>query len=218
MGVLVLVGFWPSYFGPLLRGITERPWVIQMHGLVFVGWMVLLVAQAILAAMGRIATHRKIGNAGIGYGALVFVWGLIVSFAAPVIHMRKGEWDLDRAASFLLVPLGDMALFGTLFGAAVLYRNKPEIHKRFILAATVALLFAAVGRMAFIKSPFLTVLLWLSPLLIGMAYDVVKRRRIHGAYFISLALLLAGFSRVLFLQSNAWMTIGRTVIRAIANQ
>ena len=40
-----------------------------------------------------------------------------------------------------------MILFAGFFGAAVKYRNKPEIHKRLILAATVALAFAAVARM-----------------------------------------------------------------------
>ena len=49
-----------------------------------------------------------------------------------------------------------MILFAGFFGAAVAYRNKPEIHKRLIIAATVALAFAAVGRMNFglAVSPF----------------------------------------------------------------
>ena len=31
---IVLVGFWPTYFGRLLRGDVARPAVIQIHGIV----------------------------------------------------------------------------------------------------------------------------------------------------------------------------------------
>jgi hypothetical protein len=215
MCLLVLVGFWPTYFGPLLRGVSSRPWVIQIHGVVFVGWMSLLVAQVVLAATGRTRAHRKLGTAGIAYGFLVLAMGLVVSFAAPLIHLKAGDWDMNRAASFLLIPLGDMALFGTLFVLAVIYRNQPDIHKRFIVASTVALLFAAVGRMEFLNSLFLTFLVWLSPLLAGMGYDLLKRRRIHRTYFVSLAMLLVGFSRVFVYQTEPWMRIGRAILTAI---
>ena len=73
--------------------------------------------------------------------------GLLMSFVAPVMHVTAGEWTLDQAAAFLPIPLGDMVLFGGFFWAAIAYRQKPEIHKRFMLLATVALLFAAVFRL-----------------------------------------------------------------------
>src|SRR5262245_66337869 len=71
MILMVLVGFWPSYFGPLLRGAAARPWVIHLHGIVFMGWMALLMTQVALAASGRIRAHRKLGNFGIAYGLMV---------------------------------------------------------------------------------------------------------------------------------------------------
>jgi hypothetical protein len=217
MTAIVIVGFWPTYFGPLLRGITARPWILQLHGVVFVGWMVLLLTQVVLAARGRVGAHRKVGSFGIFYGFLVLALGLVVSVAAPVIHLKAGDWNMDQAAGFLLIPLGDMALFGTLFVTAVVYRNRPEIHKRFILAATVALLFAAVGRMAFIRSEMLSFFVWLSPLLIAMAYDGWTRRGVHGAYFIALGVLLVGFSRVFFAESEICMRVGRAVLQAFTS-
>src|SRR6185295_7660896 len=61
MSLMVLVGFWPTYFGHLLSsGIPDRPWVVHLHGLVFVGWMVLLMAQVILVATGRTQAHRRL--------------------------------------------------------------------------------------------------------------------------------------------------------------
>src|SRR5215207_3087326 len=108
---IVVVGFWPSYFGPMVRGQMARPAVIQAHGLVFVGWMALLMAQVVLAARGRIQLHRKVGQYGIVYGWLVVAMGLVVGPAASVIHVRAGEWTRDRGAGFLLTTFGDMVLF-----------------------------------------------------------------------------------------------------------
>jgi hypothetical protein len=215
MIAMVLIGFWPSYFGPLLRGNAARPLVIHLHGVVFVGWMLLLLTQVVLVAIGRTADHRKVGTAGIVYGFLVLAMGLVVGFAAPMMHVANGEWSRDQAASFLLVILGDMALFGGFFAAAVRYRRKPEIHKRLILLATTALLFAAFGRMAFLKFGSLPFLMaWLSPVLIGVIYDAFTRRRVHTVYLIGVPILLVVFGRVFVSDSEAWLRIGRTLLAA----
>jgi hypothetical protein len=212
---IVVVGFWPSYFGPMVRGDIERPAIIQVHGLVFVGWMALLMAQVALAARGRIQLHRKVGRYGIVYGWLVVAMGLVVGPAASVIHVRAGEWTRDRGAGFLLITFGDMVLFGACFVAAVAYRHRPEIHKRLMIAATVALLFAAVGRMSFISSPPLAGVMWLSPLLIGMVHDKITLGRVHPVYIIATVGLFIGGTRILFEQSEVWLRIGRPLLDAL---
>jgi hypothetical protein len=47
LGVAAMVawGFWPSYFGPLLRGGVDRHWIIHVHAAVFLGWVILLVVR-----------------------------------------------------------------------------------------------------------------------------------------------------------------------------
>jgi hypothetical protein len=213
---IVLVGFWPSYFGPLLRGNVTRPLVIQLHGIIFVGWMALLVAQVLLAARGRVDLHRTVGRFGIAYGCVVLAMGIVAGPAASVIHIRAGEWTLDRGAGFLLVTFGDMLLFGGCFAAAVKYRSRPEIHKRWMLAATVALLFAAVGRMKFLDAqPLLAAAVWLSPLFVAMAHDWMTRRRVHSVYVIATVVLFLGAFRVLFTESAVWLAIGRPIIAAL---
>jgi hypothetical protein len=212
MIALVIKGFWPSYFGPLLSGTATRPWVIHLHGIVFSGWMVLLLAQALLVALGRTATHRKVGEFGMFYGGLVLLMGLIVGFVAPILHVQSGEWTRDRAAGFLLVILGDMALFAVFFIGAMIYQREPEVHKRMIVLATVALLFAAVARMGLFDRPLLMLAVWLSPVIIAMGYDIFSRRRVHPAYFVGSAILLVGYSRVLFLESEAWLRMGRVLL------
>jgi hypothetical protein len=214
MVAIVLVGFWPSYFGPLLRGTVTRPLVIQVHGIIFVGWMAMLVAQVLLAVRGRIDLHRRVGRVGIVYGWVVLAMGIVAGPAASIIHVHAGQWTRDEGAGFLLVTFGDMLLFGSFFAAAVAYRTRPEMHKRLMIAATTALLFAAVGRMNFISSRVVSELVWLSPMFAGMTYDWVARRRVHPAYLVGTWALFLVSSRVLFTDSAAWLAVGRPIIDA----
>ncbi|HET7130677.1 MAG TPA: hypothetical protein VFJ95_00460 [Gammaproteobacteria bacterium] len=222
IAAIVFVGFSPSFYGTFVQGVAH-PWIIHVHAAVYVGWLVLLFAQAVLAARGQIAVHRKVGNFGIAYGALVWVLGLIVAVAMPVINVHTGVWPTERAERFLAVPLGDMVLFGGFFGAAVAYRGKPEIHKRLIVLAAVAVMFAAVGRAASAvsilagdpnaftgRAPRLA--LWYSPVLVAMAHDLVTKRRIHPVYWIGVVAMAAAFLRIPYSQTEQWRGVARTIL------
>jgi hypothetical protein len=209
---LVLRGFWPSYFGPLLTGRpASRPLVMHLHGVVFSGWMVLLVVQVLLVARRRVAVHRTLGLVSIGYAVLLTGLGLWVSFAAPVAHVRAGEWSVDQAASFLLLPLVDMVLFAGFFTAAVVYRRHADYHKRLMFAATLAIVFAAVGRI-FESSlaGFMTV--WLSPLAGAMIFDRLTRGHVHRVYVIAFAVFVVAFCRILLMETPMWMAVGRALL------
>jgi len=214
MSLIVLAGFWPTYFGQIFRGIPDRPWVIHLHGVIFTGWMVLLITQVILVATGRIQAHRTVGTFGIAYGFLILAMGVVVSIAAAVIHTTAGDQTMDTAAGFLIIPLGDMVLFAGFFIPAVIYRHLPELHKRLMLLATTALLFAAVGRMRDSIPVSAATALWLSPVILGIAYDKWTRRKVHPVYLIGLGILVVGFTRIFLVQSEAWLQIGRAIVRA----
>lgn len=209
---MVVRGFWPSYFGHLFSGTVDRPRIMHLHGAYFTGWMLLLLAQVGLIYAGRLRTHRAVGiRVGIAYGIGLLVLGLVVSIVAPVLHVRAGEWTMDRAAGFLILPLGDMVLFAGFFGAAVALRNRPEPHKRLMLVATITVAFAAVARMGF-ESLLVSYLVWMAPLFAGMAFDAATRRRVHPAYLVSLAVLSVAFLRVLLMESEGWLRVGRALL------
>jgi uncharacterized membrane protein YozB (DUF420 family) len=87
MLAIVVIGFWSTYFAPLLRGTLAIPTVVHVHALVFLGWIGLMLAQVIVAARGNIRLHRRIGRWGIAYGCAVIVMGLIVGPASAVIKL-----------------------------------------------------------------------------------------------------------------------------------
>jgi hypothetical protein len=207
---IVLAGFAPSFVNIAVG--PPRPWFLHVHGVIYLGWLALLVSQAVLAARGKIALHRRVGTFGIAYGALVWLLGVIVTFAAPALHVRAGEWDMDRAASFLTIPLGDMVLFGGFFAAAIAYRRKPEIHKRLILLACVAVMFAGAFRLSYVASMPVQLITWYSPVIAGMIYDRYKMGRVHRVYWIGAAIMAVALLRLPFGESEVWRRIGRALL------
>jgi hypothetical protein len=104
-----------------------------------------------------------------------------------------------------------MILFGGFFGAAVKYRNKPELHKRLIIAATVALAFAAVARMNL--APPLFFLIWMTPMAALAAFDFLSARRVHRITLICSAVMAIAFLRVVLIESEGWRAIGGALLR-----
>jgi hypothetical protein len=191
IAVIVFVGFWPTYFGPLVAGTVEKPPVIHIHATVYVGWLALFITQTVFAATGRRALHVKLGRIGIAYGVLVILMGIVVSFSMFAMRVRAGL--LEEATLSLMGPLVDMVVLAPLFAAAVYLRRKPELHKRLMIVATTALLIAAVGRMRVFGSPlnpWLLDLVWVSPILIAAGYDLLKRRGLHPIYAGGIILLV----------------------------
>jgi hypothetical protein len=76
MALIVAVGFWPTYYGPLVRLTLAQPPLIHVHAIVFTGWLALFSTQAVLAANGRLRWHVRLGRIGIAYGVLLVIVGL----------------------------------------------------------------------------------------------------------------------------------------------
>ena len=202
---IAAVGFWPTYFGPLVAGSVDKPAIIHFHAAVYVGWLAIFLTQAVLAATGRIALHMKLGRFAIGYGVLVIVAGLIAGFGMFVLRVRAGA--VAEAQGRLIGPVLDMLVFAPVFAAAVYYRRKPELHKRLMIVATTALLIAAATRIPFaeeLRRP-LVYLVWTLPILLAMAHDFWRHRRIHPIYVGGLVVLVleGPISRAALRQSEA---------------
>jgi hypothetical protein len=211
VAAIAFIGFWASYFGPLLTaGTVEKPAIIHLHAAVYVGWLLIFITQTVLAATGHIAAHRKLGNIAIGYGVLVVAAGLTAAFGMFVLRVQAGA--VADAQRQLLGPLVDMSVFAPLFAAAIYHRGKPELHKRFMVVATTYLLVAAVGRMTFLgqpRNPYLGHLIWVAPILLAMAHDWWRQRRVHPVYVAGLALIVATgpAMRVVVRASEPWRSV-----------
>jgi hypothetical protein len=220
IGILTLVfaflGFWASYYGPLLAGRATTPAIIQFHAAVFVGWLCLVIAQAAFAGTHRIALHRRVGRYVMLYGAFVATLGVVASFASFGRYVQNG--DVQRADSILFIGLTDMLTFIPFLLGAWWYRARPEVHKRLIVVATTVLLIAPVHRMHwFLGGPPAPVayvlLIWLAPIYLAMIHDLITRRIVHPVYLLGIvAVIYMKFWRTTLHESESWSNFSQWLV------
>jgi hypothetical protein len=210
IGGIVAWGFWRNFYSQLPAG--HLPSIVRLHAAVFTAWVLLLIAQAGVVVAGNVALHRRLGNAGMAYGALVFAVGLLVSIGAPAMRVGAAQFPLETGGLVVLYNLMDMLLFGAFLWLAFANRTRPELHKRWIIAATAALCGAALGRVVPGDS-LQYLLLWLSPLIAMLVVDLAFGKRVHFVPLVSGALLVVSFFKVPLLAAPVWQEIGAALLR-----
>jgi hypothetical protein len=204
--LIAFTGFWPTYFGKVLAGTVSAPLIIHVHAAVFVLWLALFIAQAVLAATGQRALHVRLGPWLMGYGVLLIAVALLTSVA--IFHQRVAAGNFAEAARRLFAPLRDMLVFAPFLAVGWIYRRKPEIHKRIMVAATTILLIAAVTRLAFLGKPvpmLQFLLVWLAPVYLAMAWDWYTRRMVHPVYVIAVVVMVSMRLMLPLRDSDAWL-------------
>ena len=217
MLVLAVAGFWPQYFSAV-TGRAPAPstqfWLIHLHAALFTGWLIVYISQAALVLTGRTRDHLRLGPWLAGYG---FVTAAVGIYAALLLAHRLGERqnDFEAAAEFVFFPLIDMVYFAGFLAAAIVWRRRPNLHKRAMLLATFSIAVVGVGRVVG-RLPFETAFVWqplnLLPLLVALAYDLFAGRRIYGVMVVGLALHVLRLNAELFTYTEVWLPIGRALI------
>lgn len=201
----------------LIHAVPRRPVLLWVHGIVFSAWVAFYILQSALVRLREVKLHRTLGWVGAALGAAV----ILVGFRVPVVMAQFAISYLDRkpdaARAFLAIPFLDMVTFTICFVLAVLWRTKPELHRRLMLIATCALTAAAFGRINMIRSiPPLGFYFGVDALiLLGAVRDLVVNRRIHAVYLTALPLLVPMQAAAFYIaghQSEFWLRFMRTVI------
>jgi hypothetical protein len=207
--VTVFWGFAPSFY---LHGVLDSPNVLTpslvVHGTVFSAWMVLLFVQTSLVAARRTDLHRRLGVAGAGLGVLMVVVGAYVTIT------RAG---LPGAAplAFLAIPLTTVVVFPALFGTALYFRRRTDIHKRLVLIATIELVAAAVARLPGVAPLGPYGVFGGADLLVRaiVVCDLVALQRVHPATLWGGAVLIASQAgRVMIGDTAAWQAFAAWLI------
>jgi hypothetical protein len=221
---VTLLGFIPDSIGIVgaVRAGQRPPFppILHFHAVLMGSWLVLLLVQATLVALGRTAWHRKLGLA-----SLVLLPAIIVA----AVLLVKASWQqieflgvsppagLDPAVviglkgtvtKVLLTQIRMGIIFPVLvFWALLIRAEEPQIHKRLMILATVVPLGAGVDRaVGFLGWPVnfgptffyddVYCLLLLLPL---FAYDLSRRKKtvlrayiIWAAFFVPTGIAMYG--------------------------
>ena len=201
--LLAFAGFGPSLIDHSRRYAPPEALYIA-HGATALAWLALFLAQATLVARGRVAMHRRLGWAGPVIAAAVIVMGVAIvidgafrqsdlSGDVARFALAPGAPPFTEAQSIAGIwgPLGVLLTFTILVAAGLLFRHRPEVHKRLMVFALVPLGLESllhlsgnlVGRVPASQGVLQGFWLTTSFLLVAVLpiYDKVSRGRIHPA-------------------------------------
>jgi hypothetical protein len=180
--LVVFAGFARTYYLKGAFGAPALPLLLHVHGLIFTSWIALFVVQTRLIAGRRTPLHRRLGVVG----GLLAVAMLVVGTMAAIASARRGFTPPGGPPplTFLIIPLGDLVVFGVLVGAALYLRRQSQLHKRLMLLATLALLTPAIARLPGIAAAGPPAFWGLTDLFIVacFVYDRMTSGRIHPAF------------------------------------
>ncbi len=204
IAAIVVSGFRLTVNANLLHPSIPRPLILWFHAAAFTGWVGFFIFQSALVRTHNVKWHRFFGWFGAALGAVMVPLGITTSIV-------MGRFDttaehIPGADAFLIVPFFDMLAFGIFFSLAILWRRKPELHRRLLFIATCGLLDAAFGRYEFVFNnhlyfPFLDVVI-----LLGVLRDLLVNRRVHKVYTTALPVLfiVQAFVTYTLVASSAW--------------
>ena len=212
LALTVFTGFASTYYVPLVTGapkatVSGGPFtsLVHLHAALFTAWVALFLVQTTLVAQRRVRVHRRLGVFGavLALGMIGSGVGLAVATA-----VRGGAPPGIDPRAFLIVPLGDIALFTGFIAAALIRRRDKEAHKRLMLLAYVSVLAAATARLPGVLPFGPLVFFGLAFLFVvtGAIYDYATRGRVHRAYIWGGALLALSVPLRLALSGTAaWL-------------
>jgi hypothetical protein len=207
MALINIVAF--SFFAAMGISTFRAPIYVHIHAVLFMGWVLLFVAQVSLAAAGSLVLHRKLGWVAVGW-----------AFAMVIVGTLTTVWTAQRAAvpffflpaQFLVMNPLSVLVFAVLLIGGVTKRRDREWHPRLIICGMAAIMGPAFGRL--LPAPLLMYSM-VTAVFIGMiAFPLAgivrdKRRygRVHPAWWVGLSTLV--------LLHVATETVGRSAFAAM---
>lgn len=205
---IILTGFFKTFVLPLYWGTFDAPIVIYIHGAFLFLWSLIFVAQTLLIRK-RFKLHRF-----LGFSSLVVVGGVVISTMATGVYVMRRDLAAglgELATSSLVGTFTTPLLYLAFVAAAIHYRRKPEIHKRLMLLAMIAIIWPAFFRFRHlfpsIPKPDLTlgIILPDSMILLAVIWEKLTFGKISPVYLTAgLALILENLTEYYFFDSPGW--------------
>lgn len=183
MSAIIIAGF--SVNLAMGRSSFDVPWQYHVHGVVFMGWIALYLAQHVTIATGNIALHRKVGQFAWVWVPAMVATGITIMI---VVARRTGGPFFFHVSEFLISNIATLLIFGGLAWWALKRQRYTGWHRRLMLCAMAVLTGPGLGRL--LPLPLMIPNAWtitvastfLFPA-IGMIADKRRTGRVHPAYW-----------------------------------
>ncbi len=190
--LLVAVGFGSFAQSGLVK--QPVPILVQFHGLLFVVWIGVLIAQTVLIQQNQLRLHRRLGWASLALVIAIVGLGPFVTMDSVRLGRVPQPFEINI---FLVLNFLDFVVFLGFIVAAIVLRKQTDWHRRLMFGAMAALLGPPIGRIGALNGlgPELALVILavkFGYVAIAAAFDVKLRGFIHPAYYWTLAALMGG--------------------------
>ncbi|MFL6734963.1 MAG: hypothetical protein ACJ8EY_09740 [Sphingomicrobium sp.] len=203
------------------------PLVMHVHAVLMASFLLLLLAQTWLMAVGRCEYHMRLGLSALVLAPALVLAGLVLAptmyhetanalLSAPSEVRQELETLLSIKDNILMLQLRIGILFPLFLAIGIRARGSDAgLHKRMMILATSATLPAGIDRIPWLPTtmpitplaPEFYVLLAISPMFV---WDVIRNRGVHRAYWIWLGLTLPfAVATQLLWDTPLWHSIAR---------
>lgn len=152
--VLANVGFYKTYirhfpgFEDYVRPDGRQfhfTWVMHFHGMMMIGWLLMLLVQPILILKGKVKLHRFVGKLSYVLAPLVLLTMYLVTRGSLDRAVAPEEQAAVVARRMALdVPL--IIFFVILYMLAIAYKHRTALHSRFMVSTAFMLISPPLGR------------------------------------------------------------------------
>ena len=214
MAVCTFAGFARTYYLMEYTGAADLPPAVHLHGLLFTAWVLLFGLQAGLISARRHDIHVMTGSVGIALAAAMIMLGLYVA----VTRTRPPAAAALTIEQFLIFPLIAIGLFALFVAMAFANRDRPDVHKRYMLIASINVILPALARLTallpFLPRGVIGGLIIANLFLLALAiFDWRTLGRLHRATLIGGGItLLAEPLRFVIARSDWWPPIARMLM------
>jgi hypothetical protein len=143
--VLVLLGFWPTYFAKFASGTNKYPIYFHFHATMMSLWILALIVQPILIRKKKLRLHRVIGKLTYLIMLLLFLSVILLTH----YRMEDNVQFVNNEKLYgphLVVPFKDLLIIGIAYIIAVRYRHNVNIHARAMIATGIVFIEPALVR------------------------------------------------------------------------
>lgn len=216
----MVLGFGGTYFLPVAQGTFAGPWWLQLHGALAIGWVLMFALQPILVHTRQLRWHRRLGLAAMPLAVAVALTMIPAGLTQVRRELAMGVGE--PAISTLLGVFTSGALFVGLVVAGYRTRRTPEAHARWMLLATLVVIWPAWFRfrhwLPWVPRPDIWLALVLADvwIVLAMIHDRVVRGAVHpvllwGGLFV----ILEQTAEVLLFDSPPWRAVAHTAWRVL---
>jgi hypothetical protein len=137
----VSVGFGRTYALPLVSRTFNAPVLVHVHGTFAAAWILLFIAQPLLLRWRHLHWHKQIGRVGLPLAIGVAITMIPAGFFQATRDAAAGAGPAGISAFLGVFTSG--ALFVALVSAGIVARKDRESHARWLLLATLVVLWPA---------------------------------------------------------------------------